>query len=203
MTVDLLVRLGYAVVVNYLHDQRTADSLVDDILEVQGSAVAIRADISDPLDVERLFSATKDAFGAVDAVVHTVRGRVTPASVADIELADLDAMTQTTSRSVFLVNREAARHCREGGAIINLTGFAHTYALPTYGAYATVTALVETLTRVLAIELRDRGITVNSLSLGVDQPCDPQRVASLVAYLLGDELREITGQVIHIRPPRQ
>jgi NAD(P)-dependent dehydrogenase (short-subunit alcohol dehydrogenase family) len=44
--------------------------------------MAVRADVDDELDVERLFTETIEAFGAIDAVVHAVRGRVTATSVA-------------------------------------------------------------------------------------------------------------------------
>ena len=54
---SLAVR-AYAVVVNYLHDQRAAESTVEMILADNGAAVAIRADVADELDVERLFAET-------------------------------------------------------------------------------------------------------------------------------------------------
>jgi 3-oxoacyl-[acyl-carrier protein] reductase len=65
-----LARRGYAVVVDYAHDQRDADAAVDEILAAGGCAVAIRADVTDALDVQRLFEETVEAFGAVDLVVH-------------------------------------------------------------------------------------------------------------------------------------
>jgi 3-oxoacyl-[acyl-carrier protein] reductase len=61
---------GYAVVVNYAHDRRDADAAVDEILAAGGVAVAVRADVADELDVERLFAETVEAFGGVDLVVH-------------------------------------------------------------------------------------------------------------------------------------
>ena len=75
-TVSTLAARGYAVVVNYLHDQPGAESLVEEVLASNGAAVAVRADVADELDVERLFGETISAFNAVDAVVHTVRARV-------------------------------------------------------------------------------------------------------------------------------
>jgi 3-oxoacyl-[acyl-carrier protein] reductase len=65
-----LARRSYAVVVGYAHVQRDADGTVDEILAAGGSAVAIRADVTDALDVERLFAETVEAFGRVDLVVH-------------------------------------------------------------------------------------------------------------------------------------
>ena len=53
-TIDRLASCGYAVVVNYLHDQRAAEATVDAVLAVRRAAVAVRADAADDLDVERL-----------------------------------------------------------------------------------------------------------------------------------------------------
>src|SRR6185312_15316803 len=58
----------YAVVINYLNSQPAADAVVEEILAANGVAVAVRADVADELDVERLFSETKEAFGGVDVV---------------------------------------------------------------------------------------------------------------------------------------
>jgi len=58
------------------------------------------------------------------------------------------------------------------------------------------------LTRALARELRERDITVNAVSLEVDMPCSPSRVADVVAYLLSDHGHGLTGQMIRVDDPR-
>jgi NAD(P)-dependent dehydrogenase (short-subunit alcohol dehydrogenase family) len=70
-----LAHLGYVVVLSYVDDQREAESTVEAVLDADGSAVAVRADVDDDLDIERLFVETIELFGAVDAVVQAVRGR--------------------------------------------------------------------------------------------------------------------------------
>ena len=52
------------------------------------------------------------------------------------------------------------------------------------------------LTRALALELRERDITVNAVSLQVDRPCAPDQVADVIAYLLSDHGHRLTGQVL-------
>jgi 3-oxoacyl-[acyl-carrier protein] reductase len=197
-TIQRLASLGHAVVVNYLHDQRTAESTVDAVLEGRGAAVAVRADVSDVLDVERLFSQTLETFGAIDAVVHAVRGHVASTPLTELAFEDFDEMCRTNLRATFIVNRMAARQLRDGGAIVNLFSSVAPPALPAFGGYATTTAAVGTLTRLLALELRVRRITVNGVSLEVDKACVPSRVAEVVTFLLGDEGHGITGQVIHL-----
>jgi 3-oxoacyl-[acyl-carrier protein] reductase len=197
-TIDRLAGLGYAVVVNYVHDQQTAETTVEAVLERDGAAVAIRADVTDELDVQRLFDQTIETFGAVDAVVHTVRAQITAASVAELELDDFDALCKMNPRATFIVNRWAARHVRSGGAIVNLSSAAGTSALPAYGPYATTAAAIDALTRVLALELQERDITVNNVSLDADKTYESRGVADVIVYLLSDAGRGVTGQVIHV-----
>jgi 3-oxoacyl-[acyl-carrier protein] reductase len=87
----------YAVVVVYLRNQGEAEAAVEEILAAGGTAVAVRADVEDELDVERLFTETAAAFGCVDVVVHTAM------------------------RGTALVHQEAARQLRHGGAIIDVS----------------------------------------------------------------------------------
>jgi hypothetical protein len=70
--------------------------------------------------------------------------------------------------------------------------------LPGSGEHAAIAAAVDALTRLRALELREREITVNAVSLEFDKTCAPGRVAELVTYLLGDEGHDITGHVIHL-----
>jgi len=87
---------SYAVVLVYLEDQCGAEAAVDQIVGSDGTAVAVRADLTDEMDVERLFQETVAMFGGVDVIVH----------------AD--------SRGSRLIDRHAARLLRQGGAILTV-----------------------------------------------------------------------------------
>jgi 3-oxoacyl-[acyl-carrier protein] reductase len=132
-TVRRLAGHGWAVAVNYLHDQRAAESTVEMVLAEQGAAVAVRADVADDLDVERLFAETTAAFGGIDAVVHTVGSGFAAGPVAEVDLDEFDALCRLNTRAAFIVNREAARHLRVGGAIVNLTSAAASSPLSAEG----------------------------------------------------------------------
>jgi 3-oxoacyl-[acyl-carrier protein] reductase len=200
-TIRMLAARGYAVVVNYLHDRHAAESTVEAILDGHSEAVAIRADAADDLDVERLFAETIAVFGGIDVMVHALGGPATATSVAEFDLDVLDALVRINTRATFIVNREAARHLRNGGAIVNLTSSADSSSLPAFGLYAATKAATDVLTRSLALELRERDITVNAVSLEVDRPCAPNRVADVVAYLLTDRGHRLTGQVLRVGDP--
>jgi NAD(P)-dependent dehydrogenase (short-subunit alcohol dehydrogenase family) len=91
-----LARWGWAIVVVYLEHQRTAEATVGEILAADGKIVAVRADLTDELDVERLFAESSAAFADVDVVVHT------------------------TTDSPSLLYHHAARHVRRRGAIVSV-----------------------------------------------------------------------------------
>jgi 3-oxoacyl-[acyl-carrier protein] reductase len=91
-----LARRSYAIVVVYLDDPLAAEATVDEILAANATAVAVRADLIDEVDVERLFTESNAAFGGVDVVVNT------------------------TIRGTRLVNQHAARQLRQGGAIVSV-----------------------------------------------------------------------------------
>jgi 3-oxoacyl-[acyl-carrier protein] reductase len=94
--VRLLARRGYAIVIVYLDDQAGAEATVEEIFAADGTAVAVRADVTDDLDVERLFDETIAAFGSVDAVVHT------------------------TTHSAAVLSEHAGRHLQRGSALVGI-----------------------------------------------------------------------------------
>jgi 3-oxoacyl-[acyl-carrier protein] reductase len=198
-TVRRLAARGYSVVVNYLHDQRAAELTVEAILAGHRDALAVRADVADDLDVQRLFAETIAAFGGVDAVVHAAGSHPTATPVTEVSLDQFDALVRLNTRSTFVVNREAARHLRNGGAIVNLSTSAED-SLRTYGLYAATKAITDVLTQALALELCERDITVNAVSPAIDRPCVPERVTDVIAYLLSDHGHRITGRVLRVLP---
>jgi 3-oxoacyl-[acyl-carrier protein] reductase len=197
-TARRLAARGYAVVVNYLHDQRAAEMTVEAILCDDGNAMAVRADVADDLDVQRLFAETMTALGGVDVVVHTVGSHITVTPVTEVGLDEFDALVRLNTRATFVVNREAARHLRNGGAIVNLSSSAEDSSLRTHGLCAATKAMTNVLTQALALELRQRDITVNAVSPAARRPCLPGRVTDVIAYLLSDHCHRLTGQILEV-----
>jgi len=179
----------------------SSESAVESILAYNGNAVTVRADIADGLDVRRLFAETIAAFGGIDVVVHAAGSQITASAVSEVGLDEFDALVRMNTRATFVVNREAARHLRNGGAIVNLSGSAGGSSLRTHGLYAATKAVTDVLTRALALELRERNITVNAVSLEVHRPCAPSRVADVIGYLLSDHGHCLTGQVLRVGGP--
>ncbi|MFF4352055.1 SDR family oxidoreductase [Streptomyces sp. NPDC001530] len=223
-TAERLAAEGYAVVVNYAGNEAEADKAVAAITETGGQAIAVRADVADETEVAALFDAAEQAFGGgggggVDVVVHAA-GVMTLAPLVDLDLDALDRMHRTNIRGTFVVDQQAARRLRAGGAIINFSSSVLALALPGYSAYAATKGAVEAMTLILAREMRGRDITVNAVAPGptatalfldgkdeetiarmaaqppLERLGTPEDIAGVVAFLAGPAGRWVNGQVI-------
>jgi len=163
--VSVLAADGFAVVVGYAGDEAGAGEAVAGVTQADGRAIAVQADVADEQAVSALFDEAERAFGGVDVVVNSA-GRMHLSTVAEFDLAELDAMHRTNIRGTFVVNQQAARRLRQGGAIINLSSSVVGLAFPSYAGYAASKGAVEAMTLILAREMRGRDITVNVVAPG-------------------------------------
>jgi 3-oxoacyl-[acyl-carrier protein] reductase len=209
---------GFAVVVNYAGNDTAAEATVAAITAAGGQAMAFRADVADEAAVSALFDAAEASYGGVDVVVHAA-GVMALAPLVDLDLDALDGMHRTNVRGTFVVDQQAARRLRSGGAIINFSSSVLALALPGYTAYAATKGAVEAITMILAREMRGRDITVNAVAPGptatalfldgkdeatiarmagqapLERLGTPQDIAEVISFLAGPA-RWINGQVL-------
>lgn len=162
---ERLARDGHAVAINYAGRRQDADDVVERIVAQGGDAIALQADIADPVAVQRLFDAVEARFGGVDVLVNNA-GVMKLASLADSDDALFDSQVAINLKGTFNTLRQASRRLRDGGRIVNLSTSVVGLKLETYGVYAATKAAVETLTAILSKELRGRSITVNAIAPG-------------------------------------
>jgi 3-oxoacyl-[acyl-carrier protein] reductase len=218
---ERLARDGLTVVVNYSVNAAPAEALVRKIEESGGRAMAAQADVTDVGAVRRMFDSAESVFGGVDVLVNNA-GLMTLANVADTDDAAFDRLVGINLKGTFNTLREAAKRLRAGGRIINFSSSAVGLLMPTYGIYSATKAAVETMTRVLARELRGRNITANVVAPGptatdlflngksqevidrfakappLERLGQPQDIASVVAFLAGPDGGWVNGQVLRI-----
>lgn len=207
---------GYGVVVAWASNKAGADAVVEEVQLFGGRGLGVQADVADELAVAGLFDRAEAEFGGVDVLVHTAGIMCPPGDwdLADLDLAVLDRLLHTNLRGTFVVNQQAARRLRPGGAIVNFSSSITRSADPGSTAYAATKGGVEAITRILARELCGSDITVNAVAPGpmastafftgapgqgrsplqrLGQPTD---IAEIVAFLAGPG-HWINGQVVH------
>jgi len=214
-----LGREGAAVVVNYSGNLEAARETVAAVEAAGGRAVPVQADVARVAEVERLFDETIRHLGRLDILVNNA-GVMFNKPLAEVTEEEFDRIFAVNVKGTFFTCQQAARRMAEGGRMINLSSSTTALMLPTYAAYVATKGAVEQLSHVLAKELGPRGITVNVVSPG---PTDtelfgqgkteqdkqqfaqmaalgrlgrPEDIADVVALLVSDEARWITGQNI-------
>jgi 3-oxoacyl-[acyl-carrier protein] reductase len=211
---------GFDVAVAYTGSVDLADAAVKEIADKGRRGAAFAADVADEEAVSALFDAVEDRFGHLDVVVHTA-GINHPVALADLDLADFDEIHRVNVRGTFVVNQQAARRVRAGGAIVNVSSSMVRFAPPELTAYAASKAAVDALTRILAKEMRGRDVTVNAVAPGPtataafvhSTPADEQQqlaalpplgrlgtpgdIAGVVSFLAGPTGRWVNGQVVY------
>lgn len=158
---------GAAVVVNYATSKEGADRVVGEITSKGGKAVAVKANVSQLVDIEYLFSETKKVFGKVDVLVNNA-GVYEFAALEEITPEHFHKMYDLNVLGLLLTTQQAVKHFGpDGGSIINISSVAATLAPPTTSVYSGTKAAVNAITRSLAQELGPRKIRVNSINPGM------------------------------------
>jgi NAD(P)-dependent dehydrogenase (short-subunit alcohol dehydrogenase family) len=216
-----LAQQGAAVVVNDVGvslrgdgtDEDPAGSVVAEITDAGGRAVAARDSVSDFEAAGRIVSTAVEEFGRIDIVVNNA-GIVRDRTLVKMDEADFDAVIATHLKGTFNVTRHAAPLMKEAGygRVINITssaGLRGNFGQSNYGA---AKAGIMGLTFVWALELARAGITVNALApagitrmtatlnedgeeVEVPPTLDPSLNAPLVAFLASEQAGHVNGQV--------
>jgi 3-oxoacyl-[acyl-carrier protein] reductase/pteridine reductase len=160
---------GADVIVNYASSKPEADALVTEIKSIGRRAIAVKADVSQRLDVQKLFSATENEVGRLDILVNNA-GTFFPAKFEELTEEQWDHILNVNLKSQFLCAQSAAPIMkRQGrGRIINLSSLGGLLAWPAYTHYCVSKAGSIMLTRCLARALGPE-ILVNSVAPGTIQ----------------------------------
>ncbi|MCW3062354.1 MAG: dehydrogenase, short-chain alcohol dehydrogenase like protein [Capsulimonas sp.] len=162
-----LAAAGASVVVNYASDKAGADRVVSEIEGQGGKAVAVQANLSKGEDIERLFSASHDAFGRLDILVNNA-GVYEFSPVEGVTPEHFHRQFDLNVLGLVLASQQAAKYFgTAGGSIINVGSVAGTSAPPTASVYSATKAAVDAVTKSLSKELGPRNIRVNSLNPGM------------------------------------
>ncbi|MDX6227856.1 MAG: 3-oxoacyl-[acyl-carrier protein] reductase [Frankiales bacterium] len=214
--------LGANVVVNYASRRAAADTTVAEIESLGAKAIAVQADVSQLSDIERLFAEAVDQFGQVDIAVANAGVEMIGIPFLETTEEQFDQLYGINAKGTFFTLQVAARHVVDNGRIIYIGSSTTVLPVPGYALYASSKLGPRYAVQVLAQELADRGVTVNTIlptaidGAGVFIDADPNHpvreliasqpgrigrrmgtvddVADAAEYLSSDLARWVSGQ---------
>jgi len=214
----LLAKNGAKIIVNHSNSEQEAAATVSEILSNGGSAISIKADVSNRQHVTELFDRTIDAFGKIDVLINNA-GVMISKKLKDNSQEDFSKQFDVNVRGIFNTLQEADSKLADNGNIINVSSSTVKLMFPTYALYSASKAAVEQMTRVFSKEI-GRGISVNAIAPGATETelflngktqefidklssmnafnrlAKPIDIARVVLFMASDDSKWISGQVI-------
>lgn len=166
---ERLAACGATVVVNFLSSPEDAQKVAAGIQECGGTAIAVRADVSDREDVTAMMDVIDQQFGRLDIVVsNAAAGGFRP--LADVTPASFDSIMRMNTAPLIWLTQGALPLFQKTGhqcKVIAVSSHGSVRAIPNYGLIGASKAGLESLVRSLALEFGRRGVSVNAVMPGI------------------------------------
>ena len=159
---------GCAVFVNFFVNREAAEKTAAEIVHRGGTPHLLQADLKDGGQIRTMFEEIARVAGRLDVLVNNAAAGVLK-GVLELSTKHWDWMINTNARPLLLCAREAAPLMGPGGRIVSVSSLGAQRVVPNYAGVGVSKAMLEALTRYLAVEFADRGITVNAVSAGAVQ----------------------------------
>ncbi len=218
-----LARRGADVIIHYLRKKSAAAEVVAEVEALGRRAVPLKANLARREAIDALFADIEATFGRCDIVVGNAASG-TPRDILEVEDKHWDWTMDVNARSILQCVQRAVPLMEEAGwgRVINISSPGSVRVLPHYGIIGLSKAVVEAMTRYLAVDLAPKGIIVNAVSPGLVKtdavtafPVDlqatfeeatrrtptgrlvsPEDVARVVAFLCSESATMLVGQTI-------
>ena len=204
---DALKEAG-ATVVGTSREQDSAGRVAERL-----GSVAVAMDVSDVASVQDGVDRVASELGRLDILVNNA-GLNIPQGVFDVDEASWDAVLDTNLKGTFFCAQAAARHMAdggEGGRIINVASQAGVVGIEERSAYGTSKAGAILLTKVLAIELAQYGITANAVAptfiateltrTTLENPAWRERIISRIPLGRVGEAEDVAAATVYLASP--
>ena len=215
---------GSNVVVNYAGNQKAADEVVAMITAMGRKAVAVKGDVGQEADAQKIIDTCVENFGSIHILVNNA-GISKPGMLHKLSVATWDEVVNVQMRGPWLCIKAASKYFMQQnyGRIVNVTSVAGMVGTIGQINYAAAKGGVVTLTKSAARELAKYNVTANVISLGIvttemtstlqndeklreiytkrillGRYAEPEDVSPAFVFFASDDSRYITGQVLPV-----
>ncbi|HEX8282368.1 MAG TPA: 3-oxoacyl-[acyl-carrier-protein] reductase [Pyrinomonadaceae bacterium] len=216
-----LARRGADVAFNYAQSAEAAEGLKAEMEALGVRALAAQCDVASTEAAAEMVKQVKAELGRLDFLVNNA-GITRDNLILRMKEEDWDAVVDTNLKGAWNFARAAVRHILKndgGGSILNISSISGVVGMGGQSNYSASKAGMIGLTKALAREVASRNVSVNALALGLvatdmsqalteeyrqklreqipmGRLAEPDEVARIACFLLSDDARYITGQVI-------
>lgn len=189
---------------------------VNEIRDAGGEIAGLAGDIGKPEDARRILGAAVERYGRIDVLANNASLLGPRIAIADYPIAEWEEVVRVNLTGVFLLTQQVLQVMipRRQGSIINVSSGVGRTGKARWGAYACSKAGLEGFTQVLADELKDCGIRVNSVNPAATRTAmraraypeedpltlpAPEEIMPIFLYLASDESVGVTGKALDAR----
>ena len=144
---------------------RRQKELDDAVIDIGGTILGIQADSSNLSDLDRLFSVIKEEKGRVDVLVANA-GILEKARIGEMTEAHFDRIFSINVKGLVFTVQNALKIMPDGGAIVLMSSTVANKGLGGNSLYAATKAAIRNFARGWIVDLKERGIRVNTISPG-------------------------------------
>ena len=165
-----LARQGQDLILTYRAAADEAEAVAAQIRALGRQAAVLRLDVADSASFPAFADQVREVLAGwgrerFDHLLNNA-GTGIHAAFAETREAQFDDLVKIHLKGPFFLTQALLPMIADGGRILNVSSGLARFALPGYAAYATMKGGIEVLTRYLAKELGERGISVNTLAPG-------------------------------------
>ena len=221
-TALVLATAGAQVVVHYGRGADEAEAVVAEIRKAGGRADAVGADLSAPDGAHKLARQVRAVVGDRLDILVANAGISKAATIEETTVEDFDKLFAVNVRAPFFLVQQLLPILGSGGSVVLVSSVVAHAAVGTLSAYAATKGAIDTLVKHFASVLGERGIRVNAVAPGVvatdmsnftktdagrsaalgmqalKRLAQPDDIASVVAFLVSDDARWITGDTVRV-----
>jgi enoyl-[acyl-carrier protein] reductase III len=190
-----LAEAGADVIVNYLTSHTAASEVAQQIQALGRRVATVKADVSEPEDIESMIEFVRERFGRLDILVSNAASGgfrplldATPRHFAATMETNVLALLTLVQQARTLLEREPGR-----AKVIALSSHGSHRALPAYGLIGASKAALESLVRHLALELGHRGVNVNCVLAGLVETDSTRHLPEAEAMFASVRQRQLTS----------
>jgi 3-oxoacyl-[acyl-carrier protein] reductase len=218
-----LARRGADVAFNYAKSSDAAEKLTKEVESLDVRVVAKQCDVANTEAAGEMVKQVRESFGRIDYLINNA-GITRDNLILRMKEEDWDAVIDTNLKGAWNFAKAVLRvmlRQDQGGSILNISSISGSVGMPGQSNYSASKAGMVGLTKALAKEVASRRVTVNALALGMVSTemtealdeiyrakileqiplgrfGEPEEIAEIACFLISDEARYITGQVIQV-----